>query len=212
MKTLKARHGLLAATLLALVLCLSLVATAGAATQSFPVVSAVGAVGFQSDGTLNFATFSVRAVGPAAPGEEHEPARGSLLFTSRQGVSFYATTEHIHAHAANGPFRRIDPALERSIARRQVRPLSGRRRRSPGGRADRFSVLITASGARTRRSGARRPWQSRREDLGNLRIAAEEGRRGGTARQPAPPTFAALRPVRHRLREHVDVDRQRAAR
>jgi hypothetical protein len=148
MKTLKTRHGLLAATLLALVLCLSLVATAGAATQSFPAVSAVGAVGFQSDGTLNFATFSARAVGSAAPGEDHQPARGSLLFANKQGLTFYATVEHIHAHAANevhfgGPIlRSSNPSLVGKFAHCAV--VDGG---SPGGKGDLFSVLITASDA-----------------------------------------------------------------
>ena len=146
MKTLKPRHGLLAGTLLALVLCLSLVATAGAATQSSPAVSAVGAVGFQSDGTLNSATFSARAVGPAAPGEEHQPAQGSLLFTNKQGVSFYADVEHIHAHAANevhfgGPIVR---SSDSSLVGKFVHcvAVDGG---SPGGKGDLFSVLITES-------------------------------------------------------------------
>ena len=144
MKMLKARHGLLAGTLLALVLCLSLAATASATTQSFPAVSAAGAVGFQSDGTLNFATFSSRAVGPAAPGEEHQPARGSLLFTNKQGVSFYADVEHIHAHAADevhfgGPIiRSSDSSLVGKFA--HCVAVDGG---LPGGRGDLFSVLIT---------------------------------------------------------------------
>lgn len=146
MKTLKTRHGLLAATLLALVLCLSLVAAAGAASQSFPAVSAAGAVGFQSGGTLNFATFSARAVGPAAPGEDHQPARGSLLFANKQGVTFYAAVEHIHAHSATEVhfggtiLRSSDPSLVGKFA--HCVAVDGG---SPGRRGDLFSILITAS-------------------------------------------------------------------
>lgn len=146
MATLKTRHGLLAATLLALLLCLSLAGTAGAVGQSFPAVSVAGAVGFQGDGVLDYATFSARATGPAAPGEDHQPAKGSLLFTNKQGVSFYAAVEHIHAHAANevhfgGPIlRSSNPSLVGKFA--HCVAVDGG---SPGGNGDRFSVLVTAS-------------------------------------------------------------------
>jgi hypothetical protein len=108
----------------------------------------LGAVGFQSGGTLSFATFSARAVGPAAPGEEHQPARGSLFFSNKQGVTFYATVEHIHAHAANevhfgGPIlRSSDPSLVGKFA--HCVAVDGG---SPGGKGDLFSILTTASDA-----------------------------------------------------------------
>ena len=146
MKTRKTTVGLLAATILALVLCLSIVGAAGAASQSFAAVSAAGAVGFQSNGALNFATFAVRAVGPAAPGEDHQPARGSLLFVNKQGVTSYAAVEHIHAHSANEVhFGGIIQRSRRSVSGGQVRSLRGRRRWSPGRNGDLFSILVTAS-------------------------------------------------------------------
>jgi hypothetical protein len=150
MKTKKGATGLLAATLLAVVLCLSFVGTAGATGQSFPAVSAAGAVGFQSDGVLSFATFSARAVGPAAPGEDHQPARGTLLFANKLGVRFTVAVEHIHAHAANevhfgGPIlRSSDPSLVGQFAH-CVAVDSG----SPGGKGDRFSILVTESDVHT---------------------------------------------------------------
>ena len=70
----KTRHRLVATAFLALVLGLTIVAAASAAGRSFPAVSASGAIGFQDDGVPSYAAFSVRAVGPASPGEEHQPA------------------------------------------------------------------------------------------------------------------------------------------
>jgi hypothetical protein len=142
----KTRSALLAATFLVLVLCFSLVAAASAAKQSFAAVSAVGAVGFQNDGTLSFATFSARAVGPAAPDAEHQPARGSLLFASKLGVRFFVAVEHIHAHSATevhfgGTIQRSsDPSLVGKFAH-CVAVDAG----SPGREGDLFSILVTAS-------------------------------------------------------------------
>lgn len=143
----KTRSALLAATFLVLVLCLSLVGTASAAKPSFPAVSTVGAVGFQNDGTLNFATFSAQAVGPAVPGEEHQPARGSLVFASKLGVTFFVAVEHIHAHSATevhfgGTIQRSsNPSLVGKFA--HCVALDGG---SPGRKGDLFSILVTATG------------------------------------------------------------------
>ena len=142
----KIRLRLLAATLLALVLALSIVGTASAGDRSFPAVSAVGAVGFQNDGVRSYATFAARAVGPAAPGEDHQPAKGTLLFADKLGVTFVVSVEHIHAHAANEVhfggtiIRSSDPSQVGKFAH-AVAVDGG----SPGGAGDLFSILVTSS-------------------------------------------------------------------
>ena len=144
----KTRSGLLAAALLVLVFTLSIVGTASASTSPFPAISTVGAVGFQSGGAWSTATFSARSIGPAAPGEEHQPARGWLAFASKSGVTFFVRVDHIHAHSANevhfgGPIQRSsDPSLVGQFA--HCVAVDGG---SPGRSGDLFSVLITSSDA-----------------------------------------------------------------
>ena len=142
----KNRYRLLAAAFLALVLSLTIAGTASAAVQSFPMVSASGAVGFQNDGVRSYATFAARAVGPAAPGEDHQPARGSLLFSDKSGLTFVVSVEHIHAHAANEVhfggtiLRSNNPSLVGKFA--HCVAVDGG---SPGGAGDLFSILVTSS-------------------------------------------------------------------
>jgi hypothetical protein len=142
----KSSYRLLATAFLALVLSLTIVAGASAASRSFPAVSASGAVGFQNDGVPSYATFSARAVGPAAFGEEHQPAKGSLLFSDRLGVTYVVSVEHIHAHAADEVhfggtiLRSNDPSLVGQFA--HCVAVDGG---SPGGAGDLFSILVTSS-------------------------------------------------------------------
>jgi hypothetical protein len=144
----KTRLRLLAATLLALVVALSIVGTASAGGRSFPAVAAGGAVGFQNDGVRSYVTFAARAVGPAAAGEDHQPAKGSLLFTNKLGMTFSVSVEHIHAHAANEVhfggtiLRSSNPSLVGKFAH-AVAVDGG----SPGGAGDLFSILLTSTDA-----------------------------------------------------------------
>ena len=116
------KQRLLPAAALALALALLLVATAivpaaNAAPAGYPQVSATGEVGFAFGASTAAAAFEARATGPAAPGEEHQPAKGSLSFEIQNGLAFTAAVEHIHAHSATevhfgGPITKAnDPSL-----------------------------------------------------------------------------------------------------
>ena len=59
----RTRYRLLATAFLALVLSLTIVGAATAASQSFPAVSAAGAIGFQNEGVPSYATFFSTATG-----------------------------------------------------------------------------------------------------------------------------------------------------
>ena len=136
----KARR-ILPLVVLAVALSLFVAGTAGAttATTSFPTVSVAGAIGFDNQGTASFASFAARAVGPALPGEDHQPARGFMTYADKTGLTFAASIQHIHGHSAvevhfGGPITRAsDPslvgmfvhcvAIDGGVARPQRRPV-----------------------------------------------------------------------------------------
>jgi hypothetical protein len=116
------KQRLLPVASLAFALTLLLAATAfvpaaSADPASYPRVSATGEVGFDYGGSTAATAFEARATGPAAPGEEHQPATGSLHFEIQNGLAFTASVEHIHAHSATevhfgGPITKSnDPSL-----------------------------------------------------------------------------------------------------
>jgi hypothetical protein len=127
-------------------LCLAAAAAAAGAT-SFPSVSVAGAVGFVDQDIPSFASFAARAVGPAMPGEMHQPANGALAFANKAGVRFTASIEHIHGHGPNevhfgGTITRAsDPSLVGKFA--HCVAIDGG---SPGRTGDLFSVVVTPAG------------------------------------------------------------------
>lgn len=64
-------------SLVALVLALVVAPAAMAGEQPFPSVKVAGEVWFAQNGTRTFAAFEAEAVGPAAPGEEHQTGGGN---------------------------------------------------------------------------------------------------------------------------------------
>ena len=143
----KARR-ILPLVVLAVALSLFVAGTAGAttATTSFPTVSVAGAIGFDNQGTASFASFAARAVGPALPGEDHQPARGFMTYADKTGLTFAASIQHIHGHSAvevhfGGPITRAsDPSLVGMFV--HCVAIDGG---SPGRNGDLFSVLVTSS-------------------------------------------------------------------
>jgi len=87
------------AALVAVVLALMLAPSAFA--RDFPSVWTAGDVRFTQDGTTAHSLFAAAAVGPAAPGEEHQPAKGLLSYRDETGLRFRASIHHIHAHSSN---------------------------------------------------------------------------------------------------------------
>jgi hypothetical protein len=148
--------------LLALVLSVSIVASAGAATPSFPAVSVAGAIGFDNNGNPALATFYARAIGPAAPGEEHQPATGYLFYRDGSGLTFVVSVAHIHAHSVS------EVHFGGTIARSSDSSLVGEFAHcvavdggAVGGAGDLFSILVTSTD--THEHGAPAPVQ-----FGNL--------------------------------------------
>lgn len=99
------KYRLLPVAALAIALALLLAATAfapaaSADPASYPRVSVTGEVGFDYGGSKAATAFEARAIGPAVPGEEHQPANGSLHLEIQNGLAFTASVEHIHAHSA----------------------------------------------------------------------------------------------------------------
>jgi hypothetical protein len=143
------KHRLRAVALLALLLCLAFPVAALAGTPSCPDVSTAGAVGTCYKGSVAVVTFSARATGPAQsmPGMSGmmQPAQGSLLLTSRSGVTFCVSVQHIMAHSATdvhfgGPIvKSSDPSLVGRFAHCAAV--------DNGKCGDAFSVNVTDTGA-----------------------------------------------------------------
>ncbi len=140
------KHRLLVTGILVVVFALSLVSLASAQTAPFPAVSVAGAVGFKQNDVASFAAFGARAVGPAMPGEEHQPARGFLAYRDQTGLTYTVSVQHIHVHAANevhfgGPIATSsDPSLMGQFAHAVA--IDGG---FPGRNSDQFSILVTPS-------------------------------------------------------------------
>ena len=66
-----------------------------------PSVRTAGGVGFLRDGIATFAAFEVKSTGPAASGEDHQPAKGILTLVAADATKFSAAIDHVHAHATN---------------------------------------------------------------------------------------------------------------
>lgn len=111
--------------------------------QPFPSVKASGEVWFTQNGTKAFAEFEAKAVGPAATGEEHQPAGGTLKYRDESGLSFVASVKHIHAHSGNEAHfggvivKASDPALV-GMRAHMIAVDNGKR-------GDQFSVLVTGA-------------------------------------------------------------------
>ena len=143
------KHRLLPVAALALVLALALLLAATAIAPaasadpaSYPRVSATGEVGFDYEGSTAAAAFEARAIGPAAPGKEHQPANGSLHFEIQNGLAFTASVEHIHAHSATevhfgGP---ITESNDSSLIGKFVHCVA------IDGSPDQFSLMISDAG------------------------------------------------------------------
>lgn len=97
----KTRYAAPLVVLVALVLALVVASAAMAGEQQFPSVKVSGEVGFAQNGIRAFAAFEAEAVGPAARGEEHQPAEGTLEYRDVTGLRFRVSIEHIHAHSGN---------------------------------------------------------------------------------------------------------------
>lgn len=140
----KTRYAAPLAALIALMFALVVAPAAMAVEQQFPSVKVSGEVRFAQNGMRTFASFEAEAVGPAAPGEEHQPAEGTLEYRDASGVRFRVSIEHIHAHSGNEVHfggvivKSNDPALVGRHAH-MVAVDNGRR-------GDLFSVLVTDSG------------------------------------------------------------------
>jgi hypothetical protein len=129
--------------LVALMLALVVAPAAMASEQPFPHVKVSGEVRFTQSGTRAFAEFEAEAIGPAAPGEEHQPAKGILVYRDANGLRFRVSVEHIHAHSGNEVHfggvivKSSDPALVGKHAHMVAIDNSKR--------GDQFSVLVTDS-------------------------------------------------------------------
>lgn len=135
----------LVVALIALALSLVVAPAAMAVEQPFPSVKVSGEVWFAQNGTRAFATFEAKATGPAAPGEEHQPAKGTLEYRDQSGLKFRVSVDHIHTLSGNEVHfggmivRASDPALVGKHTH-MVAIDNGRR-------GDRFSVLVTDTDA-----------------------------------------------------------------
>lgn len=146
----KTRHAFSALLALALLLLLTVAGTAFAATSTRPAVWVAGAVGFDNldnldnQGTPAFAGFAAQAIGPALLGEDHQPAKGTLVYRDKTGTTFVVSVGHIHAHFATEVHfggtitRSSDAALVGSVA--HCVAVDGG---TPGVRGDLFSILVT---------------------------------------------------------------------
>lgn len=129
--------------LIALALALVIAPAAMAGEQQSPSVILSGEVRFAQNAMRAFAAFEAETVGPAAPGEEHQPAEGTLEYRDASGLRFRVSVEHIHALAGNEVHfggvivQSSDPALVGKHAH-MVAVDNGRR-------GDLFSVLVTDS-------------------------------------------------------------------
>lgn len=142
----KTRHAFSAVMVLALLLFLAVAGTASAATSTRPAVWVAGAVGFDNQGTAAFAGFAAQAIGPARPSEDHQPAKGSLVYRDKTGTTFVVSVVHIHAHSATEVHfggtvvRSSDTTLVGSFA--HCVAVDGG---TPGVRGDLFSILVTGT-------------------------------------------------------------------
>jgi hypothetical protein len=141
----KTRYAAPLVALVALMLGLMVAPAAMAGEQPFPSVKVSGEVRFAQNGIRAFAEFEAEAIGPAAPGEEHQPAEGTLEYRDASGLRFQVSIEHIHAHSGNEVHfggmivKASDPALVGKHAH-MVAVDNGRR-------GDLFSVLWTDTDA-----------------------------------------------------------------
>ena len=140
----KIKRSVLAVAIVAVVLTLGVASVANAADTGLPSVS--GGVGFTNGDSKAFALFGAKATGPALPGEEHQPARGSLLYADESGLLFTVSVQHIHAHSATEVHfggtivKASDPSLVGMFA--HMVAIDGGK---PGGKGDMFSIIWTAS-------------------------------------------------------------------
>ena len=140
MKT-KYRVALIA--LVALAVVFAIVPAALAHERSFPSVKVAGEVWFAQNGITAYSAFEAKAVGPAAPGEEHQPAEGVLTYRDQSGLRFRVIVEHIHAHSANEVHfgGMIVKASDSSLVGMHAHMVAV----DNGRRGDLFSVLVTES-------------------------------------------------------------------
>jgi|GEM_PF-2955511 len=137
----KARYVVPLSALVALLFAMVVAPAALAGEQQFTSVKVAGEVRFVQNGTRAFAAFEAKAVGPAAPGEEHQPAEGMLEYRDANGLKFRVSVEHIHAHTGNEVHfggviaRSSDPSLVGKHAH-MVAIDNGRR-------GDQFSIIVT---------------------------------------------------------------------
>lgn len=140
----KTRHAAMAVSVLAIMLLLVGASAAVAADQPFPSVRTAGGVWITQADTTAFATFAAEAVGPAAPGEDHQPAKGRLIYSDEDGLWYVVSIQHIHAHSGTevhfggAIVKASDPSLVGMHAHMVAI--------DNGARGDEFSVLLTASG------------------------------------------------------------------
>jgi len=141
----KIRYAVPLVALVALMLALVVAPAAMAGEQTFPSVKVSGVVSFTQNGIRAFAAFEAEAVGPAAAGEEHQPAEGTLAYRDASGLWFRVSVEHIHAHSGNEVHfggmivSASDPALVGKHAHMVAV--------DNGWRGDLFSVLVTDTDA-----------------------------------------------------------------
>lgn len=95
------RRRMVFAVLMALAIALVVAPAAVAAEQEYPKVKVAGEVRITQDGTAVSAAFEAKATGPAAAGEMHQPAKGTLTYSDDSGLRFKVSVLHIHAHSAN---------------------------------------------------------------------------------------------------------------
>jgi len=139
----KIRYAAPLVALVALVLALVVASAALAETQPFPAVKVSGEVWFAQNSTRAFAAFEAEAVGPAALGQEHQPAAGLLEYRDSSGLRFRVMIDHIHAQSANEVHfggmivRASDPTLIGKHAHMVAV--------DNGERGDKFSLLITSA-------------------------------------------------------------------
>jgi hypothetical protein len=139
----KIRYAAPLAALVALVLALVVASAALASEQPYPSVKVSGEVWFAQNASRAFAAFEAEAVGPAAPGQEHQPATGILEYRDSSGLRFRVMIDHIHAQSANEVHfggmivRASDPTLVGKHAHMVAV--------DNGERGDKFSLLITTA-------------------------------------------------------------------
>jgi hypothetical protein len=129
--------------LLALVLALVMASAAMADEQAFPSIKVSGELGFAQNGMRAHAEFEAEAVGPAAPGQEHQPAVGVLKYSDSSGLRFRVLVDHIHAMSANEVHfgGMIVAASDPSLVGKHAHMVAI----DNGRRGDRFSLLVTST-------------------------------------------------------------------